>query len=146
ESNVIDEYLEEAFPPPEYPALFPPDLQARSRARQILAWVRSDLLPIREERATRSMFYERANAPLSQKAKEAVEQLLRAASALLPGGRMQLFETWSIADADLAFMLMRLVLNGDSVPGPVRAFAEAQWARPSVRKFVERQRPPYVPY
>jgi hypothetical protein len=43
-------------------------------------------------------------------------------------------------------MLHRLILNGDDVPLRQRAFAEAQWKRSSVAEFVERERPPYVPY
>ena len=35
ESAAIVEYLEEAFPPPDYPRLWPEDLRARSRERQV---------------------------------------------------------------------------------------------------------------
>src|SRR6478609_53699 len=47
ESSAIVEYLEDKWPPPAHPALLPRDLQRRARARQIMAWVRSDLMPIR---------------------------------------------------------------------------------------------------
>jgi glutathione S-transferase len=57
-----------------------------------------------------------------------------------------LFHDFSIADADLAMMLQRLIANGEQVPSKLRAFAQAQWQRPSVRAFVNRPRPPYVPY
>ena len=50
ESSAIDEYLEERFAPPEYERIYPHDLQKRARARQVQAWIRSDLMPIREER------------------------------------------------------------------------------------------------
>jgi hypothetical protein len=43
-------------------------------------------------------------------------------------------------------MLHRLLLNGHDLPANVRAFAEAQWARPSVRGFVDRERATLVPY
>ena len=43
-------------------------------------------------------------------------------------------------------MLMRLVGNGDDVPAKLRDFVAAQWQRPSVRAWVERERAPYVPY
>lgn len=147
ESNAIDEYLEDVFPPPAHTRLMPADPRERARARQLLAWVRSDLLPIRDERATHTMFYERAKTPLSPKGEAAAATLLSAADLLVDANRPErLFETWSIADADLAFMLMRLVLNGHPVDAKIRAFAEAQWARPSIRKWIERTRPPYVPY
>ena len=44
-----------AFPAPTHPPLLPALPQPRARARQLLAWIRSDLMPIREERATHTM-------------------------------------------------------------------------------------------
>ena len=52
-----------------------------------------------------------------------------------------MFDAWCIADADLAFMLHRLVLNGDPVPPNLKQYAETQWKRPSVRAYVEHERP-----
>lgn len=45
ESSAITEYLDERFAPPEWERLYPHDLQKRARARQIQAWLRSDLRP-----------------------------------------------------------------------------------------------------
>ena len=146
ESSAIDEYLEDVFPAPKHPRLLPADPKDRARARQLMAWIRSDLMPIREERATHTMFYERAKAPLSAAGKEAAGRLLAAAESLVPKGKTNLFGDWTIADADFGFMLMRLVLNGEPMPASVKAFAEAQWNRPSTRKWVDRKRAPYVPY
>src|SRR5688572_12503188 len=56
ESATICDYLEDAFPAPQYAAVYPSSLRARSRARQIQAWLRSDLLPLREERPTNVLF------------------------------------------------------------------------------------------
>ena len=39
-------------------------------------------------------------------------------------------------------MLHRLILNGHDVPANIRAFAEREWARESVRAFVEHERAP----
>ncbi|HLL82274.1 MAG TPA: glutathione transferase [Longimicrobium sp.] len=146
ESNVMAEYIDEAFSAPGRPRLFPEDVRERARARQLMAWIRSDLMPVREERSTFTMFYERAQKPLSEKGREAAAALIRAAEAVIPEGRTTLFREWSIADADLGFVLHRLLLNGDEVPKRVRAYAEAQWQRPSVREFVDRKRPPYEAY
>jgi glutathione S-transferase len=146
ESSAIVEYLEEAFAPPEYPALLPSDRRERARARQIMAWIRSDLGPLRDERPTPTIFYEPARAPLSMLGVAAAEKLIRVASAFIPDGRSTLFETFSIADADLAMMLQRLIANKQPVPSKLRDFALAQWQRPSIRGFVEHQRRPFVPY
>ena len=52
ESWAIIEYLEDVFPAPAHPPLYPADAQQRARARQIQAWLRSDLMALREERPT----------------------------------------------------------------------------------------------
>jgi glutathione S-transferase len=49
--SSIAEYLEDRFAP-EWERIYPHDLQKRARARQIQAWLRSDLVPIRVERST----------------------------------------------------------------------------------------------
>jgi hypothetical protein len=43
-------------------------------------------------------------------------------------------------------MLQRLNLNGDELPAPLKAYAEANWARPSVAKWLAHPRSDYVPY
>src|SRR5262245_58425860 len=62
ESSAIDEYLEDACPPPQYPRLYPADPKERARARMIQAWIRSDLMPLREERGTHTIFFESERA------------------------------------------------------------------------------------
>ncbi|MBX9793850.1 MAG: glutathione transferase, partial [Burkholderiaceae bacterium] len=52
ESSAISEYLDELFPAPGHVAVYPEHMADRARARQIQAWLRSDRLPIREERPT----------------------------------------------------------------------------------------------
>lgn len=142
ESSAIIEYLDETLPGPR---LLPESVKERARARQLMAWLRSDLGPLREERPTTTMFYNHSSAPLSAACEKAVAKLLRVAETVLEG-RTQLFHAWSQADADLAFMLGRLILNDIAVPPALRAFFDTQWARPSVRAFVERDRIPYVEY
>jgi glutathione S-transferase len=138
ESSAIIEYLEDAFPNPR---VLPADVAQRARCRQLMSWLRSDdTAPLREDRPTTTMFFERASAPLSAAGKRSADKLLEVASRVIPPGRTNLFGAWCIADSELAFMLHRLLLNGHDVPQPIRAFAEAQWARPSVKEFVERKR------
>jgi glutathione S-transferase len=142
ESTAIIEYLEEAFPAPKWPRLLPESLADRARARQIMGWLRSDLMPLREERSTETMFYAHAKEPLSGKAAASAERLFFVVDRAVGAGNASLFDTFSIADADLAFMVHRLLVNGDQVPEKTRRFAEAQWRRPSVREYVDRTRPP----
>lgn len=141
ESVAIVEYLAESFPFPKYPVkLFPPDFKDRARARQLMMWIRSDLVALREERSTYTMFYGDAK-PLSEAGNAAVEELLRVANLVIPEAKTQLFAEWCIADADFAFCLQRLGLNNYELPKKVGAFVDAQWSRPSVQEFVNHARP-----
>ncbi|OGH05099.1 MAG: glutathione S-transferase [Candidatus Lambdaproteobacteria bacterium RIFOXYD1_FULL_56_27] len=140
ESSAIDEYLEDRFPGPQYPRLYPTDLEHKARARQLQAWLRSDLLPIRQERSTEVIFLKPNPQPLSTAAQAAVSSLFGVAEGLLSGTGEQLFGDWCIADTDLALMLNRLVLNGDEVPPRLAAYASKQWQRPSVQLWVEQAR------
>lgn len=145
ESSAIVEYLDDAFP--GTPRALPTSSRDRARARQIMAWVRSDLMPIREERPTTTMFYERATKALSPAGEAAAKRLVAFAESVVPEGRTTLSAAgWSAADTDLGFMLQRLNLNGYELPARVRKFAEAQWQLPSVQKWVKRERLPYKPY
>ncbi len=113
ESSAITEYLDELYP---QAPLYPQDARQRARARQVQAWLRSDLQALRQERSTLVIFYGQKAAPLSAAGEAAARKLIDGAQALLTGGRSSLFEQWSIADVDLALMLNRLILNGDPVP------------------------------
>jgi glutathione S-transferase len=141
ESTAITEYLEETFPAPEYIALYPKDKRQRARARQIQAWLRSDLLPVRAERDTETVFFGKACLPLTAAGRAAADKLIHAASQFVPEGGANLFGEWSIADVDLAVMLNRLILNGDEVPQKLKDYAAGQWQRPSVRQWLERHQP-----
>jgi glutathione S-transferase len=146
ESQAIAEYLAEVFPAPKHPRLFPEDLRQRAICREVMAWVRSDLMPIREERSTNSVWYARADRPLSPSARDAVARLTHYCDRLIEDGRTTLFDGWCIADTDLAMMLQRLNLNGDPLPKKLKAYAEANWQRPSVQRWCTHQRPTYVPH
>ncbi|RFD27743.1 glutathione S-transferase [Pseudomonas sp. GL93] len=138
ESSAITEYLDQAYPET---SVYPADVQLRARARQVQAWLRSDLLPIRQERSTLVVFCGQKRPPLSADAQAAATKLISAAQALLADNREYLCGQWSIADVDLAVMLNRLILNGDAVPTQLVAYAQRQWQRPSVREWVELRRP-----
>ncbi|WP_300001014.1 glutathione transferase [uncultured Cedecea sp.] len=136
ESSAIDEYLEETFAPPVWARLYPHDIQHRARARQIQAWLRSDLAAIREERPTSVVFGGEKKPTLSDNGRMAAEKLITTAESLLPQGQANLFGEWSIADSDLAVMLNRLILNGDEVPERLKEYAAFQWQRSSVQLWL----------
>lgn len=140
ESSAITEYLEESFPAPEYVTLYPQDRRQRAQARQLQAWVRSDLLPVRAERDTETVFFGKACAPLSETAQQAAARLVQVAEHFVQGPQ-NIFGAWSIADTDLAVMLSRLVRNGDPVPHKLRDYVEFQWQRPSLQAWLARHQP-----
>jgi glutathione S-transferase len=143
ESSAICEYLDEIF---SGVRLYPTEARDRARARQIQAWVRSDLMPIRDERPTFVVFHGSHRPALSERAREASDKLFSAALTLLEGHTVNLFGDWSIADVDLAMMLQRLIVLGDSVPQRLIDYAAHQWRRPSVQEWIHKGRPPLVEY
>ncbi len=137
ESIAISEYVAEQFPSSEgYPRLFPSDLVERARARQVMSWLRTSLVGLRADRPTSNVFGRPTVRPLGDKAKHDAEELLRVANALVVPGRTQMFAEWSIADADLALALMRMIGSQDQVPEHLVQYALAQWDRRSVKRFI----------
>lgn len=139
ESTAITEYLEDLY---AGAPLYPADLKDKARARQVQAWLRSDLLALRTERSTQVIFYAPVPAPLSGAARAAADKLLLAAATLLAPGSDYLFGEWSLADVDLALMLNRLAANGDAVPERLAAYVRRQWAHPAVQAWAAFARPP----
>jgi len=145
ESSAIAEYLEEVYPPPKYTSLFPRDVRERARARQLMAWLRSDLDALRSERSTITMFYRLQVPELTESGHKATEKLLRVAEAVIPADEGPLFGSWCLVDSELSFMLHRLILNGHRLPPRVLAYAQAHWQRPSSVHFAQHARPKDVP-
>ncbi|MHC8290769.1 glutathione transferase [Pseudomonas sp. XS1P51] len=138
ESSAIAEYLEEVAP--GHTKLFPLDIKQRARARQLQAWLRSDLLVIRKERPADLIYFGKKDTPLSDDALAAAGRLFFVADRLLEEGADHLFGDWSIADTDLAIMLNRLVANGDQVPARLEAYVRRQWDLDSVRAWMDIER------
>ncbi|HET9621914.1 MAG TPA: glutathione transferase [Kofleriaceae bacterium] len=143
ESLAISEYLEEVFPAPGHAALLPGPAVERARARQIMSFLRTSLHALREARPTTSVFGRPITKPMSDKARAEAAELERAALAWVLGadGEVRkdggaLFGAWSVADADLALALMRLIANQDPLDRRLTAYALAQFDRKSVRRFV----------
>ena len=138
ESSAIAEYVDEAFPGPR---LYPAGLRDKAKAREVQAWLRSDLAALRQERSTEVVILGRSPAPLSSAAQAAANKLFNAVERLLPHGQHALFGQWCMADTDLALMLNRLVLGGDPVPERLATYASTQWQRPSVQAWIGMSRP-----
>ncbi|WP_066453058.1 glutathione transferase [Castellaniella caeni] len=141
ESSAIAEYIDDTF---QGTALYPKDRLQRARARQVQAWLRTDLGAIREERSSGNLFAKPAHAlpALSAPARQAADKLIAAAEQLLPAGSVNLFEHWSIADLDLSLMLNRMVAVGDPMPARLVEYVRHQWSRPSVQRWVALDRTP----
>lgn len=136
ESMAITEYLAEAFPFPKYPRLFPEDIEERARCRELMLWLRTDFLPLRQERPTSTIWFERTSVPLTAPAREAMDKLVSGVEPLLAHGRSSLFQNWCIVDVDLSLMLQRVNLNEpQALPEKLRKYAEANWVRPSLAQW-----------
>jgi glutathione S-transferase len=137
ESSAIAEYLDENW---EGTPLYPINAQQKARTRQIQAWLRSDLLPIRNERSTEVVFIQPSDQPLSEPAQQAATKLFTAAEQLISDDAGPLFGDWCIADTDLALMLKRLINNDDAVPAKLVRYADQQWQHPAIVQWLQLQK------
>jgi glutathione S-transferase len=147
ESLAIIEYIEDAFPPPAWPRLWPEDVRERARARQLMSWLRSEMNDLRAERSSTRLFYPRPGAaPLGAAAARQAAALIEIMERMAPSPAGTLFASgWCIADVELAFALQRLITSDHPMPGALVAYAQAVWQRPSVREYIEHNRPPHAP-
>jgi glutathione S-transferase len=136
ESLAISEYLAERFPTPGNPRLFPADLVERARARQVMSWLRTGLFALRNDRPTSGVFGHPIVRELTDQARDDANELVRVATALIKPGATQMFAEWSIADADLALALMRMITSQDPMPEHLTRYALAQWERTSVKRYL----------
>lgn len=141
ESSAITEYLEDTFSPPDCAPVYPATPQDKARARQLQAWLRSDLQALRSERTTEVVFYGQTSAPLTPQGQAAADKLMHVADALLTAATAHVFGAWSIVDTELALMLQRLLCHGDAVPAKLATYAQQQWQRPSVQAWLSQPRP-----
>jgi len=137
ESSAISEYLAEQFPPPAHPRLMPDDLRERARARQVMSWLRTSLMGLRNDRPTTSVFMRPVTNPMSAQGRADADELVRVAGMLVTPGKRSIASEWCIADADLSLALMRLVGNDDAgVPKHLVDYATATWGRRSVLRYL----------
>lgn len=143
ESIAIAEYLEDVLPPPSYPRLFPADPQRRARARQLMAWIRIEMAHLRESRPWFTCVYrDYPVGPLSPLAEREARELVDVAARLAKAGELV---EWNISHVDLVLTLLRLVRSDLAFPPAVQQFFDENMARPSVKAYVNHQRPPNPP-
>jgi glutathione S-transferase len=138
ESSAIDEYVDEAFAPPAHPRLYPQDPRARAHVRMIQAFLRSDLLPLRTDRPTSTLFEGAKPKPLTPQGQASADRLVAIAEKFLPQGAAFVASSFTPADADLALMLQRLVHNADPCPERLARYADAVFARSSIREWLSK--------
>ena len=139
ESIAIVEYLEDVFPTPR---VYPADPKERARMRQVMSFLGSDLYHLANERPSWMVAYPAKPPPLSPAAEADRAELLNLATRLLEAGALT---EWSIASADLTFALLRLTRTGETLSPGLMALIDSNLSRPSVRKYLSHDRPPYPP-
>jgi glutathione S-transferase len=145
ESSAIVEYLEDMFSAPAYPHVLPVDPVARARARQWMAFVRSSMFSLRQERPWWACVYpDPLRKPLTRGAERDARELVALVEQLASSGELEP-DRWNIAHADLALTLLRLARAGDPLPDRTSAFLETALTRPSLRAYIDHPRPPFRP-
>jgi glutathione S-transferase len=151
DSLAIVEYLEETFPPPEHPALWPGERADRAHARWLSAAMHSGFTKIREGMSFNLCFLPRPPAPPAEALQEAAELLSiweetlgsRPAGPYLLGG-------FGAVDAMFAPAIVRLTSFQVPVSGTPKAAAymKAVLSHPAVDRWMSRARalPPVATY
>lgn len=152
DSLAIIEYLEEAFPPPTHPALWPQDAGERAHARWLSAAMHSGFMKLREGMSFNTCFLPRRPAPSVEAIADAAEMLALFESAL-KGKRSKgafLFGPFGGVDAMYAPAVVRLTAY--EVPTGSHPLAGAYLkdvlAHPPVRRWMDPARalPPVETY
>lgn len=135
ESWAITEYLEDAFPAPDYPALYPAEMKARAKCRAVQALIKTDFSSIRQDMPSTSIFVP-PKRPLiaSAETMQDIQRLLAITETLVE--ELWLTEQWSIADFDLAFMLHRLLSHDVELPEKIQAYIQRNFQRSSVQSWI----------
>jgi glutathione S-transferase len=152
DSLAILEYLEETFPPPEHPALWPADKDARAHARWLAATMHSSFMKLRESMSFNLCFLPRPPRPTPEALEEAAEMLHLLQDALDRGkGRGPfLFGGFGAADIMYAPAVVRLTAfkvetsRAPRTPG----YMEAVLSHPPVKRWMDAARalPPRETY
>lgn len=152
DSLAIIEYLEETFPPPAHPALWPQGRAERAHARWLAAAMHSGFTQLRESMSFNLCFLKEPPRPTPGALQEATEMLSYLQDALeakrAPGPF--LFGPFTAADVMYATAIVRLTaFRVPTAPAPkTPAYMEAVLAHPAVKRWMDAARalPPRETY
>jgi len=152
DSLAIVEYLEETFPPPKHPALWPSGPAERAHARWLGASMHSGFMELRESMSFNLCFLSRPPQPTAGALAEASEMLSLFQDALdrSKGPGPFLFGGFTAADVMFAPAIVRLTafrVPTASTP-KTAAYIEAVLAHPPVKRWMDAARalPPRETY
>ena len=152
DSLAIIEYLEEVFPPPAYPPLWPQDLGERAHARWLAAAMHSGFMKLREGMSFNTCFLPRRPSPTKEALADAAEMLALFETAL-SGKRSAgefLFGPFGGVDAMYAPAVVRLTAyEVPTAPTPLAAaYLRDILAYPLVHRWLDPARalPPVETY
>jgi len=144
DSLAIIEYLEETFPPPGHPALWPRDPDARAHARWLAATMHSGFTKLRESMSFNLCFLPKPPAPTPEALEEADEmlRLLQEALGHADRGGPFLFGAFGAADIMYAPAIVRLTsfrvptAKAPATPG----YMEAVLSHPLIKRWMDAAR------
>jgi glutathione S-transferase len=117
DSLAIIEYLEETFPPPSYPALWPAERGLRARARWLAAAMHSGFMRVRDGMSFNLCFLPKVPQATADAAAEAQEVLALWESTLArPDRRGGPYLCGAFCAADVMFATMAVRLQAFGVP------------------------------
>ncbi len=153
DSLAIIEYLEEAFPPPSYPALWPADRALRARARWLAASMHSGFMKVRDGMSFNLCFLPQVPEASPEAMAEAQEVLgLWEAALIRPERRGGPYLCGAFCAADVMFATMAARLSSFGVPAAdyphAREYLAAVLAAPPVKAWMDEARklPPRETY
>jgi glutathione S-transferase len=153
DSLAIIEYLEEAFPPPSYPALWPSDRALRARARWLAASMHSGFMKVRDGMSFNLCFLPEVPPATIDAMGEAQEVLALWEDVLSrPDRRGGPYLCGAFSGADVMFATVAVRLRAFGVPASdfpaARDYMTAVLAAPPVAAWMDSARslPPQATY
>lgn len=144
DSLAIIEYLEEAFPSPAHPPLWPAEIEDRARARSLAATMHSGFAKVRESMSFNLCFFPTPPPATPEALAEAAEMLAMWEDALArkKDPRPFLFGPFGAVDAMYAPAVVRLTAFKVPTQAAPRsaAYMQAMLAHPSMKRWLDEAR------